>query len=135
MMQPPFQMRAHLAEVDVPLPVLGARADEVHALRVGANLRGVERVADGLNHLVAVAVELAALAGPLICLLASTRSSLRAERLRASTAASMVGMATPRSSAIGARPLARPLLPGLVEHEIDERLARLRVFDAQNLAR
>src|SRR5215204_587165 len=47
-----------LAEVDVPPPILGAGADEVHALRVRAYLRGVERVAHGLNHPLAVAAEL-----------------------------------------------------------------------------
>src|SRR5438477_559041 len=56
-------------------------------------------------------------AGPFISLLASTRSSLRAEMLRVSTAASIVGVMTPRASAIALVHLPVPLCPALSKRE------------------
>ena len=47
-----------LAEIDVPVPLLRACAYEIHALRVGANLRGVERIVYGRDHLFFVPVKL-----------------------------------------------------------------------------
>mmetsp|Transcript_932 Transcript_932/g.3085 ORF Transcript_932/g.3085 Transcript_932/m.3085 type:complete len:519 (+) Transcript_932:241-1797(+) len=42
---------SHFAEVEPPLLLRGLRADEVHALRVRANLRGVQRRADVVHEL------------------------------------------------------------------------------------
>src|SRR5437588_5314381 len=123
-----------LAEVDAPVEMIRAGLDEIHPLRVGANLRGVERVVDGRDHLLAVARVLAVLRPfDLLALLAALVLA------RGDVARVNGGVNRRRDDAEvegdGTRPLARALLPGLVENQINEWLAGLRVFDAQDFRR
>ena len=46
-----------VAEVQVPIELAAGRAEQFHALGVGDDLRGVERVAHGVDQLVAIAGE------------------------------------------------------------------------------
>ena len=118
MMQPPRQIGGDLAEVELPLVFLLRLAHELEALRVGADLRAVERVADGVMS--SFCRPRSANVGPFRSLLAATRSSFRARRQRAKTASAIVGAGMPMSSALTLGPLAGALLAGGVEDGVDE---------------
>ena len=99
MIQPPFQIRETSPRLMFQFHFSGAGANQVHTLRVGANLGSVQGIVNGIDHRSFVACYIGLRGGPLICLLASRRSSFCPESVRVSIAASMVGITTPRSRA------------------------------------
>ncbi len=101
------------------------------ALRVGGDLARVERLRAPRRR-ARRGRRRSAGAGPCSTRLAATRSALSAERMRASTAALIVGIGAPTSKRVLARPLAGALLLRLVQDQVDERPARLGVGDAED---
>ena len=120
------------AEVDVPVVLGGAGADLVEALRVRDDLRGVQRQAHVLDERVGVRRRRAPRRGP-----GSPAETARCsgcdESERAKTASAMPETGTPRSSAVCTVQAPVPFGAGLVEDDVDERLAGLGIDLAQHL--
>ena len=131
MMQPPRQMVARSPRRDAPVVFGAAGLDLVEALGVGDDLRRVQRLLDIRGELFGIARSLAESAG------CQTGGGLALhDRTRQRAGEHRLGDARHRDAEIECR-LHRPpsgaLLLGLVEDDVDERLAGLGVDLAQHL--
>ena len=115
--------RRDVPKIQIPAVGCAGGTEQLHPLGVGNNFRCVKRVVDGLDQAVPIAAEFVGLAAAARILDAATRSSLREEITRASTAALMVEMTTDCLNGGLQSPDPGPFLAGLVENHIDQRFA------------
>ena len=134
MMQPSAPHQGDAAIVQVPAVLGRGHLQQLEALGVGADLAGIERLADVLDEAPPCRRRTRA-SGRSGSWLAATRSSLRADRKRAKTASAISGSRRAHVQRALAGPLAGALLPGRVQDHVDQRLAGLLVLVGQDVAR
>ena len=134
MMQPPRQMAAMLAEIEVPAFFRAHRGDEVEALGVGDDLRGVERVVDFLDELRSSSSSISGF-GSFEDLAGGDALVLHRGQDARFDGGVDGGDDDGVFDRVHERPLAGAFLAGGVEDEIDERLAGFRILLFEDLAR